>query len=231
MNIEDDQLGIIKLQANARARRIVVRYRDGAFLLTHPSFVSEKEIRKTIEMMKPNLLKLKSKSAPKFIFNEDTLFKTLSFEVVIRQNTQNNIYTNLKDGVLSITYPQHTLVNGEEFQTYIKNTIEKACRLEANRILPSRVMELAKLHGFIVNDIKINKSRSRWGSCSTKQNINLSYFCMMLPQHLVDFIILHELCHTKEMNHGIHFWALLDSVSNNQSKKLTNELKQTKLKW
>lgn len=231
MNIEDRELGIIKLKPNARARRIVVRYRDGAFVLTHPPFVSEKEIRKTIELMKPNLQKLKDKAVPQFVFDEATVFQTLSFEVVVKQNALSNVYTNLKDGILSITYPHNIDLESEEFQLYIKSTIEKACRLEANRILPTRVAELAEEYGFIVGDVKINKSRSRWGSCSTKRNINLSYFCMMLPKHLVDFIILHELCHTKEMNHGPRFWALLDSVSNNQSKELTRELKQTKLKW
>jgi len=82
------------------------------------------------------------------------------------------------------------------------------------------------LHGFRFSDVKINKSTSRWGSCSFKKSINLSYFCLLLPPHLLDLIVLHELCHTREMNHGDKFWIHLDSVTGNRAKALTLELKK-----
>lgn len=229
--IEDSVLGLIKLQTNARARRFVARYRNGEFLLTHPSFVSEKEIKAAITQMQPRLLQLKNKAKPQFVFDQDTAFSTLSFDVEVKKNTLSNVYSSLKDGVLSISYPENMDLKEDKLQCFIKEIIETACRKEANRILPSRVRELAQLHKFAVGDIRINKSRSRWGSCSSKKNINLSYFCMMLPQHLLDFVILHELCHTVEMNHGPRFWALLNTVSCNEAKQLTKELKDTKLKW
>ncbi len=229
--IEDSELGLIKLQANMRARRFIARYRDGEFLLTYPSFVSDKEIKVAINQMRDRLFQMKNKSSVQFVFDENTLFSTLTFRLELKPNTLNNIYTSLKDGILSISYPKSVNLSNENFQTLIKETIENACRKEANRIFPDKVVELAKIHNFSVGTVKINKSRSRWGSCSSKKNINLSYFCMMLPEHLVDFIILHELCHTMEMNHGSRFWALLDSVSNNRAKELTQELKNIKLKW
>lgn len=229
--IEDSELGLIKLQANVRARRFIARYRDGEFLLTYPSFVSDKEIKVAINQMRDRLLQMKNKSSVPFVFDENTLFSTLTFRLELKPNTLNNIYTSFKDGILSISYPKSVNLSDENFQTLIKETIENACRKEANRIFLDKVVGLAEKHNFSVGTVKINKSRSRWGSCSSKKNINLSYFCMMLPEHLVDFIILHELCHTVEMNHGPRFWALLDSVSNNKAKELTQELKNTKLKW
>lgn len=229
--IEDSELGRIKLQENVRARRFIARYRDGEFLLTYPSFVSEKEVQKAINQMRDRLLQMKNKSSVQFVFDENTSFSTLTFRLELKSNDLKNVYTTLKDGILSISYPKTVNLADGSFQTLIKEIIENACRKEANRILPNKVLELARANDFSVGTIKINKSRSRWGSCSSKKNINLSYFCMMLPEHLVDFIILHELCHTIEMNHGPQFWALLDSVSNNRAKELTQELKNTKLKW
>ncbi len=79
--------------------------------------------------------------------------------------------------------------------------------------------------------MKINKSRTRWGSCSSKKVINLSYYCLFLPEHLIDFVILHELSHTIKMNHGEGFWKLLDSVSGGKAKELTQELKSFKTEW
>ncbi|MDR0825039.1 MAG: M48 family metallopeptidase, partial [Prevotella sp.] len=91
-----------------------------------------------------------------------------------------------------------------------------------------KVKLLAEKHSFQYAIVKINKSRTRWGSCSSMKNINLSFYGMLLPEYLIDFVILHELCHTVEMNHGEKFWALLDKVSDGRSHELTQELKSFK---
>ena len=99
-------------------------------------------------------------------------------------------------------------------------------RKEAKRILPARVAELAALHGFHYTGLKIQSSHSRWGSCSTKKNLNLSFYLLLLPEHLIDYVILHELCHTEEMNHGPRFHELLDQVTGGKDKLLHEELKR-----
>ena len=76
--------------------------------------------------------------------------------------------------------------------------------------------------------MKINSSKGRWGSCSARKAINLSYYLVLLPKHLIDYVLLHELCHTREMNHGERFWALLNSVTDGKALELREELKQYK---
>ena len=95
-------------------------------------------------------------------------------------------------------------------------------------LLPTRIAELAQIHGFKYAKVSIRNSKTRWGSCSFNNNINLSLHLMMLPNHLIDYVILHELAHTKEKNHGIHFWKLLDEVSAN-AKGLDKEVKQYRI--
>lgn len=231
MYLDDDILGRIRLIPNGRARRVIVRYRDNEYQVTHPSVMKGEEVEKVIEQMKPRLLKLKERVAIKYQFSEETKFSTLTFGVEIKRHRLNNIYTSLSNGLLAINFPQTVDLKTQDIQEYIQRTIEAVCRAEAKKVLPSLTKELAAIHGFDVEEIKINKSRGRWGSCSYKKNINLSYFCMMLPKHLIDFVILHELCHTKEMNHGERFWALLDKVSGGKSVQLTKELKQFRLAW
>jgi len=97
--------------------------------------------------------------------------------------------------------------------------------LKALEYLPHRVQELAASYNFTYSSVKISKSKSRWGSCSSKKSISLSLFLMELPLHLVDYVILHELCHTVEMNHGTKFWALMEKVCNGKAKTLRKELK------
>lgn len=100
-----------------------------------------------------------------------------------------------------------------------------ALLLRAVKELPPRIEYLAKLHGFHYNGLRINNAHTRWGSCNAKRSINLSLSLVTLPQHLIDYVILHELCHTVEMNHGPRFWALLDSVTDNRAKALRKEMK------
>lgn len=90
--------------------------------------------------------------------------------------------------------------------------------------LRERITELAKFFGYEFNKISIRKQRTRWGSCSAKNNINLNINLMRLPKHLCDYVLLHELAHTKVKNHGKDFWKELDSTTGNRAKRLDKEL-------
>ncbi len=90
-----------------------------------------------------------------------------------------------------------------------KNAKIEALRKEAKKILPQRLEELAKKHGFKYEKVAIKNAKTRWGSCSYRNNINLNLHLARLDSDLVDYVILHELCHTIEKNHSARFWALL----------------------
>ena len=85
-------------------------------------------------------------------------------------------------------------------------------RKQAKAYLPGRLAELAAEHGFSYNQVRIKHNVSNWGSCSVKGNINLNLNLIRLPQDLQDYVMLHELCHLKHMNHGKEFHTLLESV-------------------
>ena len=85
-------------------------------------------------------------------------------------------------------------------------------RAAAKAYLPGRLRELAAQYGFEFNQVRIKHNVSNWGSCSSKKNINLNLNLMRLPAELRDYVMLHELCHLREMNHGPQFKALLASV-------------------
>ena len=172
------------------------------------------------------------KKMEKKLFTPLTEFSTFSFSLrLVESESTNNYYLKLKEGILSISCPASTDYQDERVQQTIRDLIEKTFRYEAKRLFPQKVKVLAQRHGFTVSDVKINKSRTRWGSCTSRKSINLSYYCMLLPEYLVDFVILHELCHTIEMNHGERFWQLLDKVSDGKAKVFTKELKKFKTNW
>lgn len=84
---------------------------------------------------------------------------------------------------------------------------EKALMLAENRITYYN-----RLYRFNINSIRIKNTKSRWGSCSKKGNLNFSYKIALLPKDLADYIIVHELCHLGEFNHSKRFWALVSKA-------------------
>ena len=88
----------------------------------------------------------------------------------------------------------------------------EALRAQAKAELPPRLAELAARHGFSYNRLTIKNNVSNWGSCSSLKNINLNLRLVSLPEELRDYVMLHELCHLKYLNHSPQFHALLESV-------------------
>lgn len=225
----DKDLGTIRIVRNVRAKNIIARRKSDHIQLTVPTRFSMNQICDVFEQMKPRLKRLKSK--PAFLFTPQVNFKTYTFKLRLEVKPIQNYYMNLKDRVLSIACPIETDFDSDDVQITLRNLIEKAMRYDSKRFFPQKIEMLAKKFRFKYTELKINKSKTRWGSCSSKRSINLSYFCLLLPEYLIDFVILHELCHTIEMNHGPEFWKLLDSVTDNKAKQFTNELKAYNMTW
>ncbi|MDR1763526.1 MAG: M48 family metallopeptidase [Dysgonamonadaceae bacterium] len=106
---------------------------------------------------------------------------------------------------------------------------EAELRAKANALLPEKLAQLAKNHGFTYTKLTVRKSRTRWGSCSSRGLISLSLFLMILPEHLIEYVLLHELCHTVQPNHSPAFWSLLDRCVSGRAKALRQELKNYRI--
>ena len=83
---------------------------------------------------------------------------------------------------------------------------------EARRVLPGKVEHYANIIGVTYGRISIRNQKTVWGSCSSKGNLNFNCLLMKAPEHIQDYIVVHELCHRKEMNHSKRFWELVASV-------------------
>ncbi|MBO4755607.1 MAG: M48 family metallopeptidase [Bacteroidales bacterium] len=92
------------------------------------------------------------------------------------------------------------------------NARVESLRAQAKKELPPRLAELAAQHGFKYNKVFIKNNISNWGSCSSLGNINLNLRLVELPSELQDYVMLHELCHLRYLNHGREFHALLEFV-------------------
>jgi predicted metal-dependent hydrolase len=100
---------------------------------------------------------------------------------------------------------------------------------EATRVLVHRRLSELNVHGFAYHRVAIKNMTSRWGSCSSKKNLNFNYRILFLPAHLQDYIIVHELCHLKVFNHSPTFWNLVAETAPNY-KACRSELKKIVVK-
>ena len=83
---------------------------------------------------------------------------------------------------------------------------------KALEVIPMRVEYFANIMGVTYGNITIRNQKTRWGSCSSKGNLNFNCLLMLAPSEILDYVVVHELCHLQEMNHSRRFWALVSSV-------------------
>ncbi len=110
----------------------------------------------------------------------------------------------------------HIMIYGSSDTLAQKNMMKKIIISwyieQANHILPERMKLLCEKTKIYPEKVRIKDQRSRFGSCSTKRNINLNWRLIMAPMEVLDYVIVHELCHLNEMNHSKAFWALVESI-------------------
>lgn len=104
--------------------------------------------------------------------------------------------------------------------------LKKFVKRSAEAYLPSRLKELSASLNLRYNKASITFGRKRLGSCDARKNIKLSYYLMFLPDHLIDYVIYHELAHLTEMNHGESFHYLCNRYCNGREQELRKELRQ-----
>jgi predicted metal-dependent hydrolase len=139
--------------------------------------------------------------------------------VRIYKELRSKIATRVTDNEIIVRLPLSFAVEDEDTQLAIKAASVRALKQEAKRLLPTKLAELADLHGFNYRSVAIKQLRSRWGSCSSHFDIALNCYLMQLPWELIDYVLLHELNHTKVMAHGPRFWNELDKHVNNLPEK------------
>jgi len=113
-------------------------------------------------------------------------------------------------------------------QNYPRQNLLPVNKKEAKTILTDRINLLAQKYKFSYNRLYIRNQKTRWGSCSAKNNISLNGNLISLPQKLQDYVILHELVHTEHKNHSKKFWAEMDRLVGD-GKMLRKEIREYRL--
>lgn len=178
--------------------------------------------------IKKHLDKMREFENQQTMFDENSGYCTKHHKLDLKKTDRKNISVRISNGKINVIYPIELSSDSKEVQTAIRTGIEHALKVEAKQILPERAKALALKFDLNYNKLTLKNIKSRWGSCSRKNNINLSIHLMQLPEHLIDYVIQHELVHTIHHDHSARFWKLLNEVTGG-AKNLDKQLKNYRI--
>lgn len=115
-------------------------------------------------------------------------------------------------GAVLVNYPPDLSPEDPAIQKAAQKASIRALRAQAAQLLPQRLGRLAEVHGFTYSSVSVKQLKSRWGSCDQDKAIVLNLFLMQLPWEYIDYVLLHELVHTKVMRHGPDFWREMEEL-------------------
>ena len=224
----------IKLKKSFKAKNISIKIKPfEGILVTVPMLVSfklaEDFVKTKIKWINKNLNKVQKQEQSYTFFSANSSFKTRSHLVNITSTELSKNTVHIENTNVKVLISKKLSISSEENQLYIRNIILEIWRKEAKEYLPKRVKALAIDHDFNYQKLTIKNTKSRWGSCSFDNNINLSLHLMRISNELIDYVILHELVHTKVKNHSSKYWETLEKHCPN-SKILDKELKKYSLR-
>ena len=206
------------------ARNITMRVKEDGLHVTTPPYRSITALLEAIAPFRERLRNVCSEVKPK-PFDLNFSIEAECFRLKLETSPLKNFTVSMRDETVVIACPAHADFTTDRVQTLVKNAVMRAMRKKAEEYLPPLVQYWSSLFDLPYNKVTISKARSRWGSCSSKRDISLSFYLMLLPAHLMDYVILHELAHTREMNHGSKFWELLNQLTDGKALALRKELR------
>ncbi len=220
-----EDIGLVTLVASPRAIHYSLKISRGAVRATMPEGGSEARLMAFIQKNKEKILAALKKHPATAPLDDNHPLETATFHWEICRAGRNNFLLERKEGLRRVYCPETANFEAEAVQALLKKILRGELRHEAEHLLPLRLKAWAEKLHFVYAGVKIRDLKSRWGCCNTSGNITLSLSLMLLPWHLIDYVLIHELCHTKVMNHGKDFKSLIVSVTDGKAPEWRKELK------
>jgi len=207
--IQDKEFGNITVRRSIRAKHVRIKVApDGTLRASLPMYTPMLLVKHLIKTSRAELRIMLNQSKPEYIYSNG--MQIGKSHTLIIQNTNSNTFSvSLHGQQIIIKLPNDTDLNDALVNREIRDKIIAALRVEAKSYLPKRLSFLAEKYGYSYDKVRFSHSSGRWGSCSSNGTISLNIALMKLPFELIDYILIHELSHTKQMNHSSAFWNLV----------------------
>jgi putative zinc protease len=225
MSIVDKEFGEIKIRKNKLARSVKLSVGvDGSLRASIPYYSPEFAVRRLVNGNRDEIRKMLATHNAKNSYQDgDLIGKTHT--LFLRKFSGEEIKISNEGNQILVQVPQELAFENPLVQSEIRKTVSKILRKQAKAYLPRRIDFLAEKYGFSFEKLRFSHTGTRWGSCSSSGTISLNIALMNLPHHLIDYVIIHELCHTRQMNHSSKFWQEVEKYCPDY-KKYIQEIKQ-----
>ncbi|MFZ2126409.1 MAG: SprT family zinc-dependent metalloprotease [Candidatus Microsaccharimonas sp.] len=205
--IQDEEFGKITIRRSARASQVRLRVApDGTLRASLPLYAPTFLVKRLIKSSRQELRNLLSQSQPKTTYL-DGMQIGKSHYLTIRPGAK--LSTTRRGQQITVNLPPNLSLEDSQVVRVIRDGVIAALRIEAKSYLPKRLAFLAQKYDFQYEKVRFSHASGRWGSCSSQGTISLNIALMKLPFELIDYVIIHELAHTRHMNHSAAFWELV----------------------
>ena len=205
--IQDEEFGVITIRKSAKATQVKLRVApDGSLKASMPVYAPLFLLKRLIKSSRPQLRLMIDQASPVTNYKDGQQIGK-SHTLLVREAAKLNVARSKQHIVVGL--PASKTLSDPIVIKAIREVVIASLRVEAKSYLPKRLSYLANQLGFEYERVRFSHASSRWGSCSSTGTISLNIALMKLPFELIDYVIIHELSHTKQMNHSDQFWGLV----------------------
>lgn len=214
--IEMPGIGEIKVRRSANIKYLRIRMAPGRGIwVSFPFGVSRKQTEKFLEENRDWIVQNRKNME---VYEQDTgVGLKIGAEIQTKMHTLKIVETKqlkpsykIEQNIITLGIPEKVEFN--RIEKIVRQFLLEIYAMESRQYLPQRVKMYADRFGFKYGRLSFRDNVSNWGSCSFENNISLNIKLMKLPDEIIDYVILHELCHTIEKNHSVDFWKLVGKV-------------------
>ena len=205
--MKQELLQFLRVRESSQAKRVKVEYRKGFFTIVRPEGVDidkeevVEEYREWFEDMLPKACEYRE-SVPDRCFEEGSEIQVLGVDkcIVVERCRTGQVSDNV--------YLAEHLVE----RSGVKDRLEVVLRRYARSVFEEKVDKFSQKIDGDFNKIFVRDQGTRWGSCSSKNNLNFNWRLILGPEHVLDYVVVHELVHLEELNHSKRFWKRVEEI-------------------
>jgi predicted metal-dependent hydrolase len=207
---------------SARRKTIALQIKKNNVIVRAPNGVSHEYIQSLVNQKSQWILtKLATQqlsapsNKPTYLPNSQLLIAGVEKKIVVSFTKKVQINTpTINENEIHINLPlyiQERTSDEQYLSAQIKKRLSSWMKVQAETYLSFRLFELSKQLNIYPSSYIVKRYKSRWGSCNNKHELSFNYLLTMSPNWVFDYVIIHELCHIKHLNHSAKFWALVES--------------------
>ncbi len=210
----------LTFRRSPRARRLSLRIKTDKpeLVLTVPRWTLDIEIRnflnKQSAWIEKHWGKAKKQSAkrPKFTYQTGDTFYYFGEPITLKVIPSSFFRPRIKVVENDLIISLHRTTKLSEGKHLIKKAVQDFYKQKASEVIYDRLQHFNEHYGFKYKRVTFRNQKTRWGSCSSAKNLNFNWRLIMAPIEVIDYVVVHEMCHLKQMNHSKKFWDLVGEM-------------------